>query len=205
MTPPKLLCIDGTECPETIPSDLAALRALPPSAQAAFWEVLEPCLAPAPGADADRAIEAFARQHRAVGGLIAEALRGCRFLMYEAARRDLDRLSFAADLGTLLASDVADGQAESLRTVLLSRYDDAKQRLRREIVSRSIADHGRLLTGADWRVDRIAASQHGRAIDAPVALVTFSYREGSEQKRLTFHAELGMMLRLKQICEQVLQ
>lgn len=198
-TEPTLVCLGGKAAPATLQKDIDALCALPRSAQDALWTVLGPCLAPELSEQAHRAIDAFAREHRAVGDQLAEALRGCRLLLYEAARGDHEKHALAADLGTLGGE-----HAERLREILLSRFDEAKQRLRIEFVRRSIVEHGRLMVGLGWRVDRIAASEHGRLDDVPVGLLTVTYREGDEKKRMTFHADSSMIRQLRAICDQML-
>ncbi|MEM6790105.1 MAG: hypothetical protein AAF928_13500 [Myxococcota bacterium] len=195
---PPLACLAGQPPPPPVARDFQALAGLPEGARDDIWRVLEPCLAPTVGEEADRAVEQFARAHRAVGQQVAEAVRGLRFLLFEAAGAGAEKHAFAADLGALMGE-----AAGPWREVLLPRYETTRDGLRAQIVRQTVVDHGRLMVGLDWRIDRILGSQHGRDIQANVALLTFTYREGDTQKRMTLHAEPAMMMRLRHVCEQL--
>jgi len=197
--PAPLSSLGGRPMPATLPADFEALLGLPAGAQERFWDVLGPCLEASLGADADRAIEAFARRYEALPTRIAHAIRGCRFLLYEAARNNADKPTVAADLGRLGGE-----RAEALRAILLPGFDAAVRVLRAEIVRRSILDHGSLLVGVDWRIDRILASQHGREVDTPVGVITLTYQRGAEKERITLHCEPGMLQRLRSVCDEML-
>jgi hypothetical protein len=197
--PASLSSLGGRPMPATLPADFEALLGLPAGAQERFWDVLGPCLEATLGADADRAIEAFARRHEVLPKSIAHAIRGCRFLLYEAARSNADKHTVAADLGRL-----GGDQAEALRAILLPGFDAAIRMLRADIVRRSILDHGSLLVGVDWRVDRVLASQHGRGIDTPVGVITLTYQRGADKERVTLYCEPGMLQRLRGVCDEML-
>ncbi len=194
-----LACLGGQPPPVRVQRDFEALVSLPEGAREAFWKVLWPCLVPTVGEDADRAVEQFSREHRAVGQQVAEAIRGLRFLIFEAAGAGAEKHVFAADLGVLCGE-----HANAWREVLLPRYEEARDVLRSQLVRQTIVDHGRLMVGLDWRIDRILGSQHGRAIQANVALLTFTYQDGDERKRITLHAEPAMMMRMRAVCDQLL-
>lgn len=198
--PGSLSILGGRPMPATLPDDFEALLGLPASAKERFWDVLGPCLEASLGPDADRAIEGFARRHDAVPSRVAHAIRGCRLLMYEAARGNADKHVVAADLGRLGGE-----RAEALRSILLPGFDAAMRMLRADIVQRSILDHGALLVGVDWRVDRILASQHGRDVDTSVGVITLTYQRGAQKERITLHCEPGMLQRLRSVCEEMLR
>jgi hypothetical protein len=196
---PSFACLDAPP-PPTLASDFEALLALTPSAKEHYGDLLARALEPDLGPDMDRALEEFARRHEVVPSRLALALRGSRFLLAEAARLAADRHQLAADLGRLVP-----GRAEELRAILLPLFDASMKKLRAAILRRTILDHGALLTGVDWRVDRILGSQHGRAIDAPLAVLTLTYRAGAEEKRVTLHCEPSMLQRLRAVCDAMIK
>lgn len=184
--------------PDTIARDLETLASFPAAARAGFLEVLKPGLEPSLRPQVDQLVEAFARRHDLVGNRVAEAIRGCRYLVYEAAKAGAERHALAADIEAL-----AGANAEVIRDVILAAYEATRASIREEVVRRTVLDHGALLTNVDWRVDKILASQHGRVVGAQMALLTLTYREGEETRRVTLHCEPAMLARLKQICDEL--
>lgn len=126
------------------------------------------------------------------------ALKACRFLLREASRADLDAAAFAADV------DALSGCSEEIRAILLAGYDAAKGLLRREILRKSLLDHGRLLVGVDWRLDQVLASGHGANLGTPVGVLTLRYRDGERQERLTLHALPEVLRELRDACDRLL-
>ena len=60
-----------------------------------------------------------------------------------------------------------------------------KQMLRNRLTEITLADHGKLLTGLDWRVDNVTASDRGTQLNATVVYLTLHYREGDNQDRVS--------------------
>ncbi len=155
--------------PDTLGRDLETLASFPAAARAAFLDVLGPGLEPALSPQMDQLVETFARRHDLVGNRVAEAIRGCRYLVYEASKAGAERHALAADIEA-----VAGPHADAVRDVVLTAYDAARNAIRDEVVRRSVLDHGALLTNVDWRLDKILASQHGRVVGAQMALLTLT-------------------------------
>ena len=59
-----------------------------------------------------------------------------------------------------------------LAEALCSSYPKAKERIRRDIQHRTLLDHGKVLTGLDWRIDATRASHRGMELDARFAVLT---------------------------------
>jgi hypothetical protein len=197
-----LSCFAGRPAPAWIAGDFEALAALPHGAQDRLWDVLGPCLDPAPPSDLDRLVDAFARKHEAVLTRLVSALRGARALVAEAAASGADEATFAADLGRLAGGDAA--TAERLRAVLLPGYAKAIAAIRTEIIRRTLLEHGNLLTRVDWRVDQILGSQHGRDLRATLGVVTLTFKRGAAEERVTLHCEPGLLRRLRAACDEML-
>jgi hypothetical protein len=195
-----LRALGAEPVPATIPADLRALLEMPEAARAAFGEVLGPCLEARLPDDVDRLIEAFARKHDAVGKHVALGVRGARFAIWEAAKARASIEDLSHDLGVL----VGEAAGASVARLLTPIYETAARRVRAELARRALADHGTVVVGVDWRLDRIVASQHASSIEADVGVLTFSCREGSESRRVTLQLDKEMLVRLRSACDRLL-
>ncbi len=179
-------------------ADLALLRAMPPNARRGFWVVLAPTLPDPIPKRTEAALDAFAAAHGVEEASLARALKACRHLLREAAARDLGAEDFAADLAVL------DGEEGELRAMLLPGFGEAKAHIREELVNRAISAHGKVLVGADWRLDLVAASSKGHDLRAPIAIVTLDLLEEGEPRRVTFQATADALRKLSKVCADLL-
>ena len=191
-----LHALGGQPAPDEIARDLALVLELSPSGRARFWEALGPCLVePLPDAMEAR-LDAFCRAHEVPPGLLARALKACRFLVWQAGSRGLAREAFAADLASLCPSD-------ELAAVLLPGYDAARAQVRRELLRGALGDHGNVLDGVDWRLDHVATSSRGGLLQAAVGVLTLRYRAGGKEERLTVQLLPEALRDLHQACESL--
>lgn len=197
---PGLRCLGGEPPPPELAADLRRLLELPQGARLRLWEALGPSLAEPVPVAVERLLDAFCQEHDVGSEVLARVLKACRFLVREASKRDLDRTALAADLAALAPAEGGD----EIQAILLAGYDKAKALVRREIVRAALLDHGRLLTGVDWRIDTIAASSRGAKIQAPVALLTLTYQEGGQSTRLTLQVTPDMLRELQRLCAEIL-
>ncbi|WP_438044825.1 COMM domain-containing protein [Sorangium sp. So ce128] len=196
----ELRCLGGAPPPPELTVDLRRLLELPEGARQRLWEALGPSLAEPVPAAVERLLDAFCRRHEVASDALARVLKACRFLIREASKLDLDRAALAADIAAL-----APGQdAEEIQAVLLAGYDQARALVRREIVRGALLDHGKLLTGIDWRIDTIATANRGAKIAAPVVVLTLSYQEGDLRSRITLQATPETLSELQRLCAQIL-
>jgi len=196
--PSRLRCLDGGEAPPEIGADLGRLLTLPVEALTRFWQVLAPSLAERLAPETAQLLDAFCAAYRVDGDPLARAVKACRFVIREAARRDLSAAAFGEDVDRLCPG------APVIRELLLAGYEPARAQLRHDIVRAALADHGNLLLGVKWRVDAVQASEQGNRLGTPVAMLTLHYRDGAEMKRLTVQALPDMIGELKGICEAIL-
>jgi hypothetical protein len=129
---------------------------------------------------------------------LARAIEACRFLIHSAARLDVPAKRLEEDLDRLCPD------APLIKELVLAGYAPAKAQIRQGILGAALADHGKLLIGAQWRIDTIEASERGSRLRAPVAMLTLHYREGVEVGRITLQVLPDMMGQIKDICEQIL-
>ena len=180
--------------------DLKELLLLPEAALPGFGELLKISLLERVPPEIDRALKKLSADHALPATRLTRALRVCRLLFREAARRGVTLEGFASDLHALVPEET-----ERLARLLLPRYRDALDALRREIVYGALTDHGHLLTGLAWRVDEMKCSQRGQELGARVTNVTLTYTEGKREKRLTVQALPDMLRALRAMCDAALE
>jgi hypothetical protein len=175
----KLNCCQGRPAPVPVVEGWRQFLQLPEHARKGFWDVLFPALLePANPANKQR-IEAFSREHGLEEVAVVSAMRGCDFLLRQASALDMDTASFRQDLTALSEGD------EQGADFIVSQYDGAKADLRKVIIQESLADHGKVLVGIDWRVDNVTASDRGAKLNTTVLLLTLRYRENNRVERIT--------------------
>ncbi|MCC6553786.1 MAG: hypothetical protein HUU18_10985 [Phycisphaerales bacterium] len=195
---PPLHTLLGAPAPPDVAEDLRRIMDLPPEARRRFWQALGPCLSDPISQGTERLLDELCRALGIADDDLARPIKACRFLLREAARCDLAADLFAADLEAL------HGGAAEISEILLAGYERAKAQIRQEILRGSLADHGRVLTGVDWRVDTMDASHRGAGLRAKVAILTFRYQEGDEARRITLQLTPDALSELKGVCERLL-
>jgi hypothetical protein len=173
-----LKCLGGDPVPPSLASDLARIGALHPSARQAFWDALGPSLPEPVPPDVGAQLDAFCSAHSVTQDDLAPALKAVRFLVREAARRDISANDLEADLGSLV-------QDAAVRAVVVGVYERARGEVQRGLLLRSLADHGNVVTGMAWRVDTVEASHHGLMKPTPIGVVTVVVQGGSAEHPMT--------------------
>ncbi len=203
--PIPLRCLGGEPAPPELAGDLRRVVALPAEALRRFWHVLGPSLDEPLPPQAAALLDAYCKEHQLDASSLARAVKACRFLLREAAGRDLSTDDFVADVAALQpAPQLQSPGAVSLSDLLRAGYERARAQVRAEILRGALSAHGNLLVGLDWRVDTMETSDRGARLRAPVALVTLRYREGGEQKRITLQVLPDMLAELEQACHRML-
>ncbi len=187
-----LRCLGGAAAPAELLSDLGRLVELAPAARAHFWEALGPSLAEPMPPELERKLDVFCAEHRADPKSLARAIKACRSIVRSAAKHGVDAAGFAADLAQLSL----DGPTIEL---LVAGFPRAVMSLRREAARRAIGGHGAVLTGVDWRIDRVLDTKEARGLGVDVAVVSLRYRDAEGEKTLTLHALPDMLDELRRI------
>lgn len=195
-TDPPLKALGGRAAPFDIKFDLKELLLCAEGAGDAFWGVVGPSLAEAPPPGLEAAIERFCEERQISPQRVGRALRVCRLLFREGARRDVPPEALAEDLAAIAPHD-----AEALVRLLVPRYREVAPMLRREILMGALTDHGSLLTQVSWRVDEMKLSQRGLGLSSNVALVTLTFVEGGEKRRVTMQVLPDMVAELRAMCD----
>jgi hypothetical protein len=185
--------------PDGTAEELCELAQLPAGAHESLWALLALALPEQIPTSLDGAIERFAAAHAVPEGRLVRALRACRLLLRQAARRNLSAADLAEDLAALAGSNEGDVQA-----ILMPHYAAAMDLLRHEVRYGALTDHGKLLARVDWRVDLVKHADRGVEIEEPVVLVTLHLLDGDKRERVTFQALPDMLSELQTMCQQLL-
>lgn len=198
MNDARLTCFSGEPAPQEILRDYKRFSALPDKAREGLWEILGPSLAGAVDGAMEKRAEAFARLFDVEPSDLQASLRVCRHLLQRAGSLDLSAADFAGDLAKL------GGEARASAS-LLAWYEPAKALVRAAVLKDTIFDHGKVLVGLDYRVDRITGSDRGAGFDAPVALLTLRVVESGREERMTMYVVPEALGQVKTAIERIEQ
>ncbi len=189
----KLHSFGGEGPPEGLERDLLAIARLPERARARFWEILGPTLGEDPiPPQVERKLDVFCADLEVAPDLVAPGLRAARSLVRGAARHAVAKAGFAEDLARL-------GCPPPIASMLLGGFDSAVGKLRKQAAIRDIGAHGKLLTGVDWRIDRILDTSRVKALGVDVLLVSLRFSEGGKEKTITLQVLPDMLDELRRV------
>jgi hypothetical protein len=192
----RLHTFGGQPPPQAVTDGWSRLTELPAPARDALWGLLAPALLEPSRPGIQEALDAYCGQHEVSEEAVLAAVHACELLFRQVGALDLDRERFEEDLHAL------SGDRSEAAGVLLSEFTWAKGELRKRLLRRSLAEHGNVLLGIDWRVDRVLRSNHGEELNASVVLLTLRYREGEERRRITLQLSPGALKDLKGFTSQ---
>lgn len=193
-----LHCLGGREAPASLEADLRSWLMLPPAARQAYREIILPNLAPEVDERITQAVTAFMTEHEVSSEALGPSVSACRLMMRSAARHDVTPERFTEDVEKLAAGE------DELIDAMTSWYREALPLLRREIVVSTVAEHGNLGRGLDWRVDMVTRSHRGVGVNTPVAVLTFRYLQGRDEKRFTLQLLPELLDELRRACDEIL-
>jgi hypothetical protein len=186
---------DGTP-PEQVVVGWRMLLGLPPAALRNLWNLLAVALDQPVNPESRQLIESYAQRYDANAANVLGAVRACDFLLRQAASLNVEEAGFRSDLVALSGGSPAGIE------LILPRYEEIRQRLRERLLEDTLADHGNVLVGFDWRVDAVHMSNHGQMDDATVVLLNLRYRSGDEQKHLALQLPPRTVALLKSFWNQ---
>ncbi len=192
--PTGLECLAGEPAPAVIRQGFEALRALPDATVRDLWPLVEAALQSVDGDGATQLLQYFSQQHGADPALVLAAVRSCDYVLRNAAALDLPAAAFQGDLETLGPGHAAPAQ------LLMPVYAEAVRWLRQRILEDTLADHGRVLTGVDWRLDHVRASNRGAGLDARIAYLRLTYRQGTATRSLSLQLTPAGVATLGSLC-----
>lgn len=195
-----LRSLGGDAPPPGLGGDLRAIERLPPRVRDDLWEAVAPNLAAQVDPRAGAAMTAFCEARRVSHADLVGPVKACRFLFRRAAQNNLSADDLRADVAAL----VGEGEGSLVLPLLVDLYARALPALRQELIVAALAEHGNLATGVDFRLDVVKQSQSGVALDTPVVLMTFRYRKGEENKRITLQFLPSLVGELQAICDRIM-
>lgn len=195
---PLLHCLDGAPAPAELAPSLMKMMELEENVRASFHELLGAVLGQAPDEQVDESITRLCRQNQLEVDVAGTAIKASRFLLRQAAAFDVSSTQMVEDLTSI-------GCAPELVATLAKIYEMSANDLRLEIAQSTIVAHGNVLTGVEWRVDTLGASNRGRGINIPIAMLTLHFRNGEETNRITLQALPDAVNTLREVCENLLR
>jgi hypothetical protein len=193
----KLHCFGEGPAPAPVVAGWQRLSGFPREARDRFWDLLEPALMEPADPRFQERLAAFCRKHAIAERHAVDAVQACDVLVSHASALDLDRERFCEDLCALSAGQDADAE------FLLSRYDAVRRELRGRMVRRTIADHGKVLVGLNWRVDRVVSSDRGAQLNESVIFLSLQYRDGERMDGITLQLTPESLAELKRFAERI--
>jgi hypothetical protein len=186
----------GAAPPNPVLVGWQALLELPAHAIDGLWPLVERALLNPDDPENRNLVVLFCQQVTAEPVQVLAAVRSCDYLLRQAAAINVSAEDFAADLAAL------SGDNSAGLDLLTARYEDTRDALRQVILEDTLADHGNVLVGLDWRVDRVELSHRGASIDTPVMFLSLNYRDGEEIKRLPLQLTPRAFSSLREFCER---
>ena len=187
----SLQCLGGAPVPPAVVEGWRGLIRFPEESYPGFWELLGAVVMEPEDPHYQSKLESFCQDQKLELQPVLRALQACDFLLASATTINLDPKLFLKDLTTL-----SNGET-SVPDDLLNHYQAALPHLRNRLIEATLADHGKLLTGLDWRVDNVTTSDRGTQLNSTVIYLTLRYREGDNQDRLTLQLTPAGMKQLK--------
>ena len=192
----RLKCCQDRPIPQPVVEGWKQFLGFPEKAMNSFWDILRPALIQPANPNNRQRIESFCGDYGLEEKDVVAALRSCDFLMRQAAALDMDATPFRQDLAALSEGDKHGAE------VILSQYEEVKANLRKVIIQESLADHGNVLVGIDWRVDNVTTSDRGTKLNTTVVLLTLRYRDANRTERITLQLTPEGMKELKLFCDR---
>ncbi len=196
-----LKCLDGQPAPNELVRRWRRYLELPGRVHAKIWEVLTPILLEIPQEQKAQHVTGLASTWGVEASDLSLAAEGCHALLLGATARGMDAADFDADLKTL------GGEADVpvARAALIEGYDRASNIIRQQLVAKSVAEHGKVLTGLNWRIDRILSSGHGVELNTPILMMTLHYEDAGEKRHITFQMSDRVLKMVRDFCDKMLK
>ncbi|MEM9695680.1 MAG: hypothetical protein AAGA56_24265 [Myxococcota bacterium] len=196
-----LACLGGVELSLPLQQDLRLMLQVSPPVDGNFWMMVSAAIRDSPPEAVAQHVAAFCRERSLEPRSIDRTLHAYRFLLREAAHRNVTVDDFNNDLATI-ADNEEDGL--QLQSLLGSGFAAMMRQLREEMVSGAVTDHGKTLLDVSWRVDSMLASDRGDTQQKRLGVITLRYLEGQREERITFNVQPQVLAALHRAAEKML-
>ena len=184
-------CFPEAGPPDAVIAGVRMLLGLPRGAQGNLWHLIRVGLEEPETPDHRQLLESYAMRFEANPAHLVGAVRACQFMLRQAAARKVEQDGFVKDLETLSAGDRAAVE------LLTPHYLRVRNQLRIQLLEETLADHGNVLVGFDWRIDTVNVSNHGELDQVPVVFMNLAYRNGDDTKKLSLQLSPSAVASLK--------
>lgn len=191
--------LGGKPAPAELAPALRVVEELAPTMGEKFGEVLGATLEMLPEDQVDNRIIRLCRKLEIDPEKAAPAIKSTRWLIRNAASVNASPEELTQDLQAVLGPDT------SVCDMVLPLYEKALPAIRMEIVQGALRSHGNLLTGLEWRIDTIGASNLGKDLSFPVAMLTMHYLDRQQIGSFTVQMTPDMVAQLRELCDQLLE
>ena len=192
-----LNCLGGQPAPPIVLDGWKQFSRFSEQARNEFWVLLGPVLL-TPDSKANQDLVAlFCKKNNIAPDALLSAVGCCEVLLKQSVTMDLASHLLRQDL--LALSDDSDNPTE----YFLKRYPEAKKELRQRMLMQALAAHGKVMTGLDWRLDKVQHSSHGNHLNTDIVLLTLQYTEGRRQDSITLQLTREAAQKLKVFCDRM--
>jgi hypothetical protein len=190
--PPPWHCFPAEGPPDGVIAGMRMLLGLPRGAQTNLWRLVRIGLEEPETPEHRQLVEGYAMRFDANPAHVAGAVAALQYMLRQAAILNLPDTAFFTDVQTLSGSDRAGIE------LLAPHYQRVRNHLRLQLLESTLADHGNVLVGFDWRIDQVNVSNHGEMQNVPVVFLNLIYRHGAEpNKRLSLQLTPSAIASLK--------
>jgi COMM domain len=187
----RLQCLSGDAAPQPVQEGWQGLMQFPEDSRPGFWELLGSIVMEPNDPSYQERLETFCQTNKLEHPAVMRALQACDFLLRGATALNLDSDLFRQDLMALSNS------VEIVPDELLERYQSVQPHLRNRLVESTLTDHGKVLSGLDWRVDNVLSSDRGAQLNSTVVYLTLRYQDGDDLDRITLQLTPSALQQLK--------
>jgi hypothetical protein len=193
---PSWHCFPEQGPPDAVIAGMRMLLGLPRGAQNNLFHLIRLGLLEPDASEHRQLLETYAMRFEANPAHVVGAVRACQFMLQKAAARRVDQEGFVADLVQLSAGNRAAVE------LLGPHYVRVRDQLRVQLLEDTLADHGNVLVGFDYRIDSVGASNHGEFEDVPVVFLNLAYRNGDDTKRLSLQLSPSAIASLQEFWQR---
>ena len=194
---PELNCLDGRAAPPEIVDGWKMLQGLPETALKSIWDLIAPMLVEPNQPEHQQRIQQFATMHGADALDVLAAVSSAGVIVERARSIKLPPDKLAED-----ALRMSGGQEDEASRQISGGYAKFLDELQQHAMQRTLALHGNLLVGLDWRIDTVESSNVAGKVDERVMFMTLSYLANEEPKRLSLQVTPEVMGHLRTFVDQ---
>lgn len=196
--PVTLNSLNGRPAPPIVTEGWKRIQAFSAETLSAFWALLAPVLLTPENASNQELINLFCRENSVSPDVLLTAVGCCEVLLKQAAANDLSPEAFGQDVAAL------SGGAGELSDFFTTRYPKAKSEFRKKILFETLSGHGKVMTGLQWRLDKVMHSSQGSRLDTDIVLLTLNYMESDRKGEITLQLTRDAAGELKHFCDHLL-